>query len=96
MTIQLIVLRIENGFDRAFLNWYTIDPIFYSSQRPGGLSDDDISNVYTRRVFIEEIFPEINLVQGQSTIINTLDLSYYPSERGPYNFDPAAVSGTLP
>lgn len=87
---------IENGYDRAWLNWYTIDPIFYSSQRPGEISDDDVSNLYTRRVFIDEIFPNIDVVQGQSTVINTLDLAYYPNERGPYNFDPAAVNGTTP
>ena len=63
---------LENGFDRAFLNWYTIDPIFYSSQRPSGFTDDDVSDLYTRRVFIDEIFPEIDIVQGQSTVINTL------------------------
>ncbi|WP_047548188.1 cell surface protein SprA [Psychroserpens sp. Hel_I_66] len=84
---------IQNGFDRAFLNWYTIDPIFYSNQRPGDISDDDVSDLYTRRVFIDEVFPEIDIAQGQSTIINTLDLVYYPTERGPYNFEPDAVSG---
>ncbi|OUR91532.1 cell surface protein SprA [Flavobacteriales bacterium 34_180_T64] len=83
---------LQNGFDRGFLNWYTIDPIFYSSQRPSGLSDDDISNLYTRRVFIDEIFPEIDIAQGQSTVLNTLDLSYYPAERGPYNLEPLASS----
>ncbi|MDP5081764.1 MAG: cell surface protein SprA, partial [Winogradskyella sp.] len=85
---------IENGYGRAFLNWYTIDPIFYSNQRPTGITDDDVSNVYTRRVFIDEIFPQVDIVQGQTSVINTLDLSYYPSERGPYNFDPAAANGT--
>ncbi|MGJ8591110.1 MAG: cell surface protein SprA [Aquaticitalea sp.] len=87
---------IQNGYNRALLNWYTIDPIFYSNQRPGGITDEDISNLYTRRVFIEEIFPNIDVVQGQSTVIQTLDLSYYPNERGPYNFDPATASGTIP
>ncbi|GAB4154957.1 MAG: cell surface protein SprA [Winogradskyella sp.] len=79
---------IENGYGRGFLNWYTIDPIFYSNQRPGGITDDDVSDLYTRRVFIEEIFPEVDIVQGQTSVINTLDLAYYPEERGPYNFDP--------
>lgn len=79
-------IGIQNGFDRALLNWYTIDPIFYSSQRPGGINENDLSNLYTRRVFVDEIFPEIDLVQGQSTVINTLDLAFYPKERGPYNF----------
>ncbi|WP_425222962.1 cell surface protein SprA [Psychroserpens sp.] len=86
---------IQNGYGRAFLNWYTIDPIFYSNQRPGEISDDDVSNIYTRRVFIDEIFPEVDVAQGQTTVINTLDLAYYPTERGPYNFDPLAASDNL-
>ncbi len=86
---------IQNGYNRAMLNWYSIDPIFYSSQRPGGISDDDISNLYARRVFVDEIFPEVDIVQGQSTVINTLDLAYYPSERGPYNFQPGSENNVL-
>jgi cell surface protein SprA len=85
----------ESGYGRAFLNWYTIDPIFYSAQRPDGITDDDVSNLYTRRVFIEEIFPQVDIVQGQTSVINTLDLVYYPSERGPYNFDPLATNDVL-
>jgi len=84
---------LENGFGRAMLNWYTIDPIFYGPQRPGEITDEDISNLYTRRVFIDEIFPQVDIVQGQTSVINTLDLVYYPSERGPYNFDPSAANG---
>ncbi|WP_455168685.1 T9SS outer membrane translocon Sov/SprA, partial [Aegicerativicinus sediminis] len=86
---------VQNGFDRAFLNWYSIDPIFYGSRRPQGLSDDDLSSVYTRRVFIDEIFPQIDLVQGQSTVIPSLDLVYYPRERGPYNYSQDATDGIL-
>ncbi|MCK0122947.1 cell surface protein SprA [Gelidibacter sp. F2691] len=79
-------IGIQNGYNRAMLNWYTIDPIFYSSQRPNGITENDLSDLYTRRVFIDEIFPQRDLVQGQSTVIPTLDLAYYPDERGPYNF----------
>jgi cell surface protein SprA len=86
---------IENGYGRAFLNWYTIDPIFYSNQRPDGITDDDVSDLYTRRVFIEEIFPEVDIVQGQTSVINTLDLAYYPTERGSYNFDPNETDDVL-
>ena len=39
-------------------------------------------DLYTRRVFIDEIFPEIDIVQGQTTVINTLDLAYYPQNEG--------------
>ncbi|MEL0455100.1 cell surface protein SprA [Flavobacteriaceae bacterium SZ-1-7] len=87
---------IDNGFNRAMLNWYTIDPIFYSSQRPNGITDDDISDLYTSRVFINELFPDQDLVQGQNSVLYTLDLAYYPNERGPYNFDPTSANGTIP
>ena len=90
------VIGIENGYDRALLNWYTVDPIFYSTQRPSGIGDEDISDLYTRRVFIDEIFPQIDIVQGQTTIINTLDLVYYPTERGPYNFRAGSQNGIDP
>lgn len=79
---------IESGYGRAMLNWYMIDPIFYTNQRPTSISDDDMSSLYTSRVFINELFPERDLVQGQTSVLNTLDLAYYPTERGPYNFDP--------
>ena len=88
-------LDYQNGFDRAHLNWYTVDPIFYSGQRPGGISDDDISDLYTRRVFIDELFPQQELVTGQYSVINTLDLVYNPTERGPYNYQSDAVDGIL-
>lgn len=88
-------LGYQNGFDRALLNWYTVDPIFYTAQRPSDITDDDISGLYTRRVFIDEIFPQLDLVTGQYSVINTLDLVYRPSERGPYNYHPGATDGVL-
>ena len=85
----------ENGYGRANLNWYSIDPIFYSSRRPDGISDGDLSSLYTSRVFINELFPEQDLVQGQNSVLFTLDLAYYPNERGPYNFQPGSENGIL-
>ena len=73
------------GFERAKLAWYTIDPIFYTNQRPDGVTDNDISLNTTRRVFIDEVFPQIDIAQGQTTVQGTLDLAYYPTQKGPYN-----------
>ena len=75
---------LSYGFKRAKLSWYSIDPIFYT-QTPSGVSKEDLSLNSTRRVFSEELYPLTNIAQGQSQVINTLDLSYYPSDRGPYN-----------
>ena len=44
-----------------------------------------MSSNQTRRVFIDEIFPQVDIPQGQTTVQNTLDLAYYPEQRGPYN-----------
>ncbi|UOB18984.1 cell surface protein SprA [Abyssalbus ytuae] len=76
---------LESGYQRAKLAWYTIDPIFYTGQRPGGISDNDVSLNATRRIFIDEIFPEVDIAQGQTTVQSTLDLAYYPNRKGPYN-----------
>ena len=67
------------------MSWYTIDPIFYSSRRPFDITLEEISKNSTRRIFIDEIFPELDLYQGESRIQSTFDLSFYPNERGPYN-----------
>ncbi len=55
-----------------------IDPIFYGSSRPSGISDADLASYATRRVFLDEIFPNVDVVQGQSQVLYTLDLAYYP------------------
>ncbi|NHM06760.1 cell surface protein SprA [Flavobacterium sp. CYK-4] len=74
---------LEYGHKRAKLSWYTIDPIIYT--KPGGISTDDISLNSTRRIFIDELYPGTDIAAGQIQIVNTLDLTYYPNERGPYN-----------
>ena len=81
---------------RAKLSWYSIDPTFYT-QPPGGIDQAALSLNSTRRIFSNELYPNLDIVQGQSQVINTLDLTYYPSERGSYNYNPAAAAtNTLP
>ncbi|WP_445385925.1 T9SS outer membrane translocon Sov/SprA [Robiginitalea sp. IMCC44478] len=85
---------LETGYERAKMAWYTIDPIFYTNQRPAGVTDTDISQNATRRIFIDEVFPRIDIAQGQTTVQNTLDIAYYPNQKGPYNANPAFGSET--
>jgi cell surface protein SprA len=79
---------LETGFGRAKASWYTIDPIFFTNQRPAGITDNDISTNATRRIFIDEVFPQTDIAQGQTTVQNTLDIAYYPDRKGPYNANP--------
>ena len=79
---------LSYNYNRAKLAWYSIDPVFYSGRRPGDLSSEDVSSPFTRRVFRDEVFPNQDIIQGQSQALFTFDLAYYPSTRGPYNFNP--------
>jgi len=77
---------LSYGFKRAKLNWYSIDPTLYV-QTPGDIGQNGISANNTRRIFNRELFPNTDIQVGQSQVINTLDLTYYPQERGPYNYN---------
>ncbi|MGB6154263.1 MAG: cell surface protein SprA [Pricia sp.] len=76
---------LETGFQRGKLAWYTIDPVFYTNQRPSSISDSDISSNATRRIFIDEVFPKVEVAQGQTRQQTTFDMAYYPNQKGPYN-----------
>lgn len=86
---------LSAGYKRAKMSWYTIDPVFYSNGRPGGISDSDISGYATRRVAINEIFPNTDVIQGQPQVLYTMDINYQPAVRGPYNYNPAAAGGNV-
>ncbi len=93
--------QLEYGFNRALLAWYIIDPLFLrnSSLTPNHIRNDkDMqSNHFVREVFEREIFPAKESPVGQPTNIPVLDMAYYPSEKGPYNFDtrPSVYSAGL-
>ena len=82
---------LDYGYKRAKLNWYIIDPTLYV-QTPGDIGNDGISANNTRRISSFELYPNTDIALGQTQIINTLDLTYYPQERGPYNYNPQALS----
>jgi cell surface protein SprA len=82
---------ISVGNRRAKMSWYTIDPVFYT-QPPSGISDDDLSLNKTRRIFSRELFPNVDIAQGSSNVITTLDLTYFPKDRGPYNYNPSLAT----
>ena len=85
---------LNSGFHRSRLAWYTIDPLFTrrgSSLTPGHIKGDlkQLSNHYVREVYTKELFPlrDQSSYQGATNTLNVLNLAYYPSEPGPYNFN---------
>jgi len=77
------------GYNRARLSWYIIDPLFFrgTSITPGSIDTDIQSNHFMREVLEGEVFPNRELPPGTPPNIATLDLSFYPSDRGPYNYE---------
>lgn len=87
---------VTNGFNRAKLNWYHLDPGIMRPQdnvTPSNINATDMSHNFQREIPETEIFPNKPSASGTPIILTTLDLAYYPSERGPYNFDVNPVPG---
>ena len=85
---------LSSGFHRSRLAWYTIDPLFTrqgSSLTPSHIKSDlkQLSNHYVREVYTKELFPlrDQSTYQGATNTLGILNLAYYPSEPGPYNFN---------
>ncbi|MDR0872784.1 MAG: cell surface protein SprA [Prevotellaceae bacterium] len=85
--------NIDYGKNRALISWYNVDNYTFNkgtNQTPGHLKNDknSLSNHLTRAVKEKEIFPNRQPVMGaEAAYLPVLNLSYYPSERGPYNLD---------
>ena len=75
----------QYGKNRALLAWYSIDDIFYTNP-PAGIDNQEISKDENRPVKINELFDR-DIQTGSYNLIKTLNLAYFPDERGPYNFD---------
>lgn len=90
---------LSYGYNRARLAFYNIDPIFYTNTSSvlTGNTRAELSNHYVRQVLQTEVFPYKQSVTGQPLILPTLDLAYYPTIRGPYNYSTTGVNndGTL-
>ena len=82
---------VVSGANRALINWYRIDACLQGGDN--GTCPSAAPNDYDATILQGEVFP--NKTSGTSPgfgvstsyPLYTFDLSYYPKERGPYNFD---------
>lgn len=95
-----LINNLASGYNRALISWYIIDPYMQRRTAPGYLIEQKkLDDHRVREVFQKEIFPPRETPAGQPTNIPTLDLAYYPSERGSNNYEtvPSGYSsGTAP
>ncbi len=86
---------LAKGFNRSRLAWYRIDNLFYGKDNtlPQHIKDNpaQLSDSRMRLVLSPEIFPFTNQAYAEQKNISTLDLAFYPKERGLYNFDTTAT-----
>jgi len=79
---------IDYNKRRARIAWYTIEPTLQnrnSSNNPLSANLAALSDPRIRQVFTNELFPNktTNITDVQ---LPTFDLTYYPKDRGPYNY----------
>ena len=80
---------INYNFNRAKLAWYNIEPNLQdknSSGNPLRRNLDELSDPRVRQVYTSELFPQRS-TNITDVLTTTFDLAYYPTEKGPYNFE---------
>jgi cell surface protein SprA len=80
---------INYNFNRAKLAWYNIEPNLQdknSSGNPLRGNLDELSDPRVRQVYTSELFPQ-HTTNITDVLTTTFDLAYYPTDKGPYNFE---------
>ncbi len=88
--------NLDYGKNRAKIAWYQIEPTLQDPKNinnPLRGNKTALSDPRVRAISQTEIFPQITTNFGQNQLI-TFDLAYYPTDRGPYNYDASAAGVT--
>ena len=91
---------LESAYNRARVSVYSVDPTLYTPGSQGVVSNIDPDEVkkyvYERYFLPQDLFPGRS-VRPVQLPENILDVSYFPTERGMYNYNPNLdPNGQLP
>ena len=82
---------LRKSYRRAKVAWYAVDNEFYRLGNTAAGRENfgpaGIDNHYVRMILPQEIFPNRDVEQG-ITNEPIFNVAYFPSERGPYNYNP--------
>jgi cell surface protein SprA len=84
---------LRSGYNRAKIAWYMIEPTLQEKRNNNNpLRNDlaELSKPETRQVLRKEIFPRQFNQLGEG-LLTTFDISFYPKDKGPYNFEKSAA-----
>ena len=85
---------LASNYNRAGLSWYTIDPslINGSALQDGQVDAETRQDHRMRQILARELYEKgdysNSATAGMPTNLPTLDLTFRPTERGPYNYEP--------
>lgn len=98
-------ISYNQNYKRAKISVYTIDQTTYFDGGFGGeggnvlppqVQESANANLYERAFTPQQIFPGRSIpTYGQSVPVTVLDVSYFPSERGMYNYNTSLTSEGL-
>jgi cell surface protein SprA len=83
---------IRNSYRKAKISAYNVDMTFYGVggglglDAPTNFDDQDQQNVYERRISPQDIFKGKD-IQNINFPVSVFDVSYFPMERGAYNYN---------
>ena len=90
--------KLSYGKNRAKFAWYFLEPQLVDPSYGTTTTNvkKDVNQHYIRLVQLQDVFPQRSYTTLQNAL-TTLDLGFYPKQRGPYNFDDQNVNtdGTL-
>ncbi len=84
---------LDYGFNRAKIAWYNIEPVLQDKRNGNNpvRGYEDFTDPRVRPVNVTQIYPNKTPDLGQAQLV-TFDIAYYPTNRGPYNFDATNIT----
>ena len=79
---------LDYGFNRAKIAWYNIEPTLQDNTNTSNpvRTYENFADPRIASINVEQLFPQQTPEFGQAQLI-TFDVAYYPTDKGPYNFD---------
>lgn len=79
--------------NRAKIAWYNIEAVLQdknNTNNPLRRNLSALSDLRTRAIYNQELFPEQSTTTS-TTQLTTFDVSYFPQDRGPYNYNASST-----
>ena len=80
-----LINDLQGGFNRAKLSWFNIEPLMVRTGSP--VSNSKLGSLFVHEFDEKDLFPDKQHPNNIPTILSVFNVTYYPDEKGPYNYD---------